>query len=130
MRKIDTSEPGHSKLAPFSDVDGTALADQLDIDRFLSLGSYRFYDALLDAPPSDERVATLVRLGIPRPFLINRGTVRETFALLEARRSARTRHRRPGAAPPRRRASETLVRAFPGGRAGIVPTTKGKEGDN
>jgi hypothetical protein len=86
MHRETTVEPGRSKTAPFSDADGTALADPLDIDRFLALGPYRFWDALLDAPPRAGSVDTLVRLGLPRHLLTHAGTVREAFALLEARR--------------------------------------------
>jgi hypothetical protein len=41
---------------------------------------------VLDGPPRVSDVDRLVRLGIPRPLLLDQGTVNETFALLEALR--------------------------------------------
>ena len=86
MREKTTLESLRRKLAPFSDGYGTALADPLDIDRFLASGPHRFYDSALDAPPSVKAVETLVKLGIPRQFLTSRGVVGEAVALLKVRR--------------------------------------------
>jgi hypothetical protein len=58
-----------------------------DVDRFLALGPYYFYDPALDGPPTVESVERLVKLGVPRWPLTNKGTVNEVFSLLEARRS-------------------------------------------
>jgi len=85
MRGKNTLSSSGSKLRTVSESGETAL-DPLDIDRFLASGPYRFWDPDLDAPPDVKEVATLVRLGLPAPYLVNRGTVREASALLDARR--------------------------------------------
>jgi hypothetical protein len=86
MREKTTLESLRRKLSVIAESYGMALAPY-DVDRFLALGPYDFYDPVLDGPPSVESVERLVRLGIPRWPLINKGTVAEVFSLLEARRS-------------------------------------------
>ena len=78
MQKKTTLNPEPRKLE--------ALADPLDIDKFLASEPHRFYDSALDAPPSVKAVETLVKLGIPRQFLTSRGVVGEAGALLKVRR--------------------------------------------
>ena len=86
MQKKTTVELLRRKLSTISETYGMALAPY-DVDRFLSLGSYHFYDPTLDAAPTVESVETLVKLGVPRWPLTNKGTVNEVFAILDARRS-------------------------------------------
>ena len=86
MQKKTTVEQLLRELSTISETFGMALAPY-DVDRFLSLGSYHFYDPTLDAAPTVESVETLVKLGVPRWFLTNKGTVSEVFAILDARRS-------------------------------------------
>jgi hypothetical protein len=86
MQEKNTSDLKKSKLRTLSESE-TALADPLDIDKFLALGPYYFYDPALDGPPRVSEVERLVKLGLPRHLLINQGTVRETDALLDARRA-------------------------------------------
>ena len=84
MQKKTTVEQLLRELSTISETFGMALAPY-DIDRFLALAPYYFYDPALDAAPTVESVETLVRLGVPRWPLTNQGTVNETFALLDAR---------------------------------------------
>jgi hypothetical protein len=86
MREKTTLQALRRKLSVIAESYGMALAPY-DVDRFLALGPYAFYDPVMDGPPSVESVERLVRLGIPRHPLINRGTVAEVFAILDARRS-------------------------------------------
>jgi len=67
MQKKTTLNPEPRKLE--------ALADPLDIDKFLASEPHRFYDSALDAPPSVKAVETLVKLGIPRQFLTSRSAL-------------------------------------------------------
>jgi hypothetical protein len=84
MQEKTTLDSLRRKLATLSGSSGLALS-AYDVDRFLSLGPYYFYDAALDGPPRVAEVERLVLLGIPRWPLINQETVNETFALLDAR---------------------------------------------
>src|SRR6516165_8975830 len=86
MQKKTTVESLRRKLSTISETYGMALAPY-DIDRFLALGPYHFYDPTLDAAPTVESVETLVKLGVSRWPLTNKGTVNEVFAILDARRS-------------------------------------------
>jgi hypothetical protein len=86
MHLETTVEQLRRKLSTISETYGMALAPY-DVDRFLALGPYYFYDAALDGPPTVESVETLVKLGVPRWPLTNKGTVAEVFAILDARRS-------------------------------------------
>jgi hypothetical protein len=65
---------------------GGSPRDAYDLDRFLVRLPLRYYDSDLDSPPTVQQVNTLVKLGVPRWPLINRGIVGEVFALLKARR--------------------------------------------
>jgi hypothetical protein len=93
MQKIDTAEEPRRKTieylrakhAAIAASGGTAL-DPYDLDRFLTRGPLRFWDAYLDSPPSSAQVEALVKAGVPRWPLINKGIVNEVFALLAARR--------------------------------------------
>jgi hypothetical protein len=85
MREKTTVELLKRKLAELTATSGMALSPY-DVDRFLALGPYHFYDPALDGPPTVESVETLVKLGVPRWPLTNKGTVAEVFSLLEARR--------------------------------------------
>jgi hypothetical protein len=86
MQERYTSETRRDKLSSVAAADGRAL-EPLDVDQFLSRGPYYFYDPDLDAPPRKPDVERLARLGIPRSFLINAGTILEASTLLDARRS-------------------------------------------
>ena len=86
MQEKTTLDSLRRKLATLAGSSGLALVPY-DVDRFLSLGPYYFYDSVLDAPPRVAEVERLVKLGIPRWSLTNQGTANETLALLEARRS-------------------------------------------
>jgi hypothetical protein len=85
MQERYTAESRRNKLST-SEADGTALGDPLDIDRFLVLGPYYFYDPGLDGLPRRADVERLVKLGLPPSLLINQGTANEASALLAARR--------------------------------------------
>jgi hypothetical protein len=71
MREKTTFEQLRSKLSTISETYGMALAPY-DIDKFLALGPYSFYDANLDGPPTVDSVETLVKLGVPRWPLTNK----------------------------------------------------------
>jgi hypothetical protein len=86
MREKTTLKQLRSKLSELTATSGVALAPY-DVDRFLALGPYYFYDSALDGPPRVSEVERLVRVGIPRYPLINQGTVAEVSNLLDARRS-------------------------------------------
>jgi hypothetical protein len=86
MRSKTTFELLRRKLATLSESYGRARSPY-DVDRFLALGPYYFYDRVLDGPPRVAEVERLVRLGIPRYPLVNKGTVDEVISLSETRRS-------------------------------------------
>ena len=65
MREKTTLESLTRKLSALAESSGMALSPY-DVDRFLALGPYYFYDPALDGPPTVESVETLVRLGVPR----------------------------------------------------------------
>lgn len=86
MQRESTLQYLKSKFSAFATSSGPTL-DAYDLDRFLTRGSYLFYDSYLDSPPSTEAVADLVKRGVPRWPLINRGIVNEAFAFLSTRRA-------------------------------------------
>jgi hypothetical protein len=93
MQEIDTADLARNKTLAYLRAKWEAVAnssglafDVYDLDSFLVRVPMRFWDDYLDSPPTIESVETLVRIGIPRWPLINRGTVNEVFALLAARR--------------------------------------------
>jgi hypothetical protein len=86
MQKESTLDSLRRKLSAIAASGGSPL-DAYDFDRFLVRLPLRYYDSDLDSPPTVQQVNTLVKLGVPRWPLINQGTVNETWALLEARRS-------------------------------------------
>jgi len=125
MQKKTTVEQLGRKLSTISETYGMALAPY-DIDRFLALAPYYFYDPALDAAPTVESVETLVRLGVPRWPLTNQGTVNETFALLDARLLKGLASAPQSAAAAGAWTPSSLECPVYGSRAGIVPT-EGRE---
>jgi hypothetical protein len=85
MHLETTVELLRRKLSAIAATRGSPL-DLLDLDRFLTRQPLRFDDSYLDSPPSSAQVEALVRAGVPRWPLVNKGIVREVFDLLRARR--------------------------------------------
>jgi hypothetical protein len=74
-----------SKLEAIANSGGSPL-DAYDLDRFLTRRTHLFYDSYLDSAPTVESVRTLVKLGVPRWSLVNKGIFNEVFDLLRVRR--------------------------------------------
>jgi len=85
MQKESTLDSLRRKLSAIAASGGSPL-DAYDLDRFLVWLPLRYYDPYLDSPPSVESVRTLVKLGVPRWSLVNKGIFNEVFDLLRVRR--------------------------------------------